>query len=79
VTSRASYSRTPSTQAFATRGRPGYPPGQLALITVLQLAENLTERAMAHRVRFGMDLKYALGLQLDDPGFEASCRSFAPA
>ncbi|MEV7384330.1 transposase [Streptomyces lydicus] len=49
-------------EAFESRGRPGWSPGQLALVTVLQFAENLTDRAAAHRVRYGMDLKYALGL-----------------
>ncbi|MEE1812886.1 transposase [Streptomyces sp. BE133] len=44
-------------------------------MTVLQFAENLTDRAAAHRVRYGMDLKYALGLELDDPGFDASVLS----
>ncbi|MDX2682180.1 transposase [Streptomyces sp. NY05-11A] len=62
-------------EAFGTRGRPGWSPGQLALVTVLQFAENLTDRAAAHRVRYGMDLKYALGLELDDPGFDASVLS----
>jgi hypothetical protein len=42
---------------------------------VLQFAENLTDRAAAHRVRYGMDLKYALGLELHDPGFDASVLS----
>lgn len=46
-------------EAFEARGRPGWSPGQLALVTVLQFAENLTDRAAAHRVRYGMDLKYA--------------------
>ncbi|WP_371214386.1 IS1182 family transposase [Streptomyces sp. AD55] len=62
-------------EAFGTRGRPGWSPGQLALVTVLQFAENPTDRAAAHRVRYGMDLKYALGLELDDPGFDASVLS----
>ncbi|MFD9303017.1 transposase [Streptomyces sp. NPDC060048] len=62
-------------QAFGVRGRQGWSPGQLALVTVLQFAENLTDRAAAHRVRFGMDFKYALGLELDDPGFDASVLS----
>ena len=62
-------------EAFEARGRPGWSPGQLALVTVLQFAENLTDRAAAHRVRYGMDLKYALGLELDDPGFDASVLS----
>ncbi|WP_309226401.1 transposase [Streptomyces lunaelactis] len=59
-------------QAFGVRGRQGWSPGQLALVTVLQFAEYLTDRAAAHRVRFGMDFKYALGMELDDPGFDAS-------
>ncbi|WAZ26676.1 transposase [Streptomyces cinnabarinus] len=62
-------------QAFGVRGRRGWSPGQLALVTVLQFAENLTDRAAAHRVRFGMDVKYALGMELDDPGFDASVLS----
>ncbi|MFE3775396.1 transposase [Streptomyces sp. NPDC059122] len=62
-------------EAFGSRGRPGWSPGQLALVTVLQFAENLTDRAAAHRGRYGMDLKYALGLELDDPGFDASVLS----
>ncbi|MFE7330106.1 transposase [Streptomyces sp. NPDC057565] len=41
----------------------------------MQSAENLTDRAAVHRVRYGMDLKYALGLELDDPGFDASVLS----
>ena len=31
--------------AFGVRGRPGWPPSRLALVTVLQRAENLTDRA----------------------------------
>jgi hypothetical protein len=44
----------------------------LALVTVLQMAEGLTDRAAAQRVRFGMDWKYALGMELEDPGLDAS-------
>ncbi|MET7356713.1 transposase [Streptomyces mirabilis] len=62
-------------ETFGVRGRPGWLPGRLALVTVLQFAENLTDRAAAHRVRYGMDFKYALGLELDDPGFDASVLS----
>ncbi|MFI9597641.1 transposase [Nonomuraea sp. NPDC052265] len=56
--------------AYGTRGRPGLSPGMLALITVLQTVENLTDRAAAERVKYGMDWKYALSLELDDPGFD---------
>jgi hypothetical protein len=38
-------------KAFATRARPGLSPGQLALVTVLQFASNLTDRQAAEAVR----------------------------
>lgn len=56
--------------AFGVRGRPGYSPGQLALVSVLQFAEGLTDRQAADQVRGRIDWKYALGLDLDDPGFD---------
>lgn len=56
--------------AFGTRGRPGFSPGQLALISVLQFAENLTDRQCAEAVRARIDWKYVLGLDLEDPGFD---------
>lgn len=59
-------------QAFGVRGRPGWSPGRLALITVLQQAEGLTDRQAADAVRLRIDWKYALGLTLADPGFDAS-------
>ncbi|MFE2584659.1 transposase [Streptomyces sp. NPDC059378] len=52
------------------RGRPGVAPGQLALVSVLQFAENLTDRQAAHAVRARIDWKYLLGLDLADPGFD---------
>ncbi|MGO9192793.1 MAG: transposase [Streptosporangiaceae bacterium] len=56
--------------AFGIRGRPGWPPSRLALVTVLQRAENLTDRLAAEAVRTRIDWKYLLGLSLDDPGFD---------
>ena len=56
--------------AFGIRGRPGWPPSRLALVTVLQRAENLTDRLAAEAVRTRLDWKYLLGLPLDDPGFD---------
>jgi transposase len=61
--------------AFGERGRPGWSPGRLALVTVLQMAENLTDRQAAEAVRDKMSWKYALGLGLDDEGFDASVLS----
>jgi len=60
------------TVGFGTRGRPGWSPGRLALVTVLQMAENLTDRQAADAVRDKISWKYALGLGLDDEGFDAS-------
>ena len=56
--------------AFAGRGRPGWSPGRLALVTVLQMAEGLTDRQAAEAVREKLSWQYALGLDLDDPGFD---------
>jgi transposase len=61
--------------AFGVRGRPGWSPGRLALVTVLQMAENLTDRQAADAVRDKISWKYALGLDLDDEGFDASVLS----
>jgi transposase len=56
--------------AFGIRGRPGWPPSRLALVTVLQRAEKLTDRTAAEAVRARLDWKYLLGLPLEDPGFD---------
>jgi transposase len=56
--------------AFGVRGKPGISPGQLALVTVLQFVENLTDRQAADAVRARIDWKYALGLDLSDAGFD---------
>jgi transposase len=61
--------------AFGAEGKPGWSPGRLALITVLQRVDNLTDRQAAETVRMDMSWKYALGLALDDPGFDASVLS----
>src|SRR5271166_4671467 len=58
--------------AFGVRGRPGISPGQLMMASVLQFSENLTDRQAAEAVRDRVSWKYALGLELEDPGFDAS-------
>lgn len=55
---------------FPKRGRPAESPGLLALVTVMQFAEDLTDRQAADAVRSRIDWKYALGLELTDPGFD---------
>ncbi|MFJ8955168.1 transposase [Streptomyces sp. NPDC102381] len=56
-------------------GRPGLSPGRLALVSVLQFAENLSDRAAADAVRTRIDWKCAIGLELEDPGFDHSVLS----
>jgi transposase len=62
-------------RAFGVRGRPGISPGQLMMASVLQFSENLTDRQAAEAVRDRITWKYALGLELEDPGFDASVLS----
>ncbi|MEO3892753.1 MULTISPECIES: IS1182 family transposase [unclassified Nonomuraea] len=62
-------------QAFPTRGGPGLSPGELALVSVLQFAEGLSDRQAAEAVRGRIDWKYALALELTDPGFDFSVLS----
>ena len=60
---------------FPARGRPAWSPGGLALVSVLQFVEGLTDWQAAEAVRARIDFKYALGLALDDPGFDFSVLS----
>jgi transposase len=60
---------------FARRGRPAEAPWRLALVTVMQFAEGLSDRQAAEAVRARTDWKYALGLELTDPGFDFSVLS----
>src|SRR5918911_3917933 len=57
------------TALFPTRGQPAEAPARLALTTVLQFAEGLSDRQAAEAVRSRIDWKYVLGLDLTDPGF----------
>lgn len=63
------------TAAFGSRGAPAESPGALALVTALQYAENLTDRQAAAMVARAIDWKYAMGLELTDPGFDPSVLS----
>lgn len=60
---------------FGVRGRPGLSPGQLALVSLLQYAEDLSDRQAADAVRGRIEWKCALGLELEDPGFDFSVLS----
>jgi len=56
-------------------GRPALSPAQLATVSVLQFLLDLSDRGAAEAVRCRIDFKYALGLDLDDPGFHHSVLS----
>src|SRR5580693_2961835 len=60
---------------YGVRGAPGISPAQLAMVTVLQFTENLTDRQAADAVRGRLDWKYCLGLGLEDEGFDFSVLS----
>lgn len=62
-------------EAFGVRGKPGWSPGRLAMITALQMVENLPDSQAAQAVRLRLDWKYCLGLDLTDEGFDASVLS----
>jgi transposase len=57
---------------YPRRGQPGLAPWRLALVTVLQYLDHLSDREAAEAVRARIDWKYALGLELTDPGFHFS-------
>ncbi len=57
---------------YSRDGRPGISPAQLATVCVLQFLLNLSDRQAAEAVRCRVDFTYALGLELEDPGFHHS-------
>ena len=57
---------------FPNRGQPAAVPFRLALVTVLQYVEGLSDRQAANAVRSRLDWKYLLCLPLEDAGFDHS-------
>jgi transposase len=62
-------------ELYSDEGQPGWSPWRLALVTIMQFAENLSDRQAADAVRARLDWKYALSLELSDPGFHYSILS----
>src|SRR5579859_3928246 len=60
---------------FAIRGHPAIAPWRLALVSVFQFIEGLSDRQAAEAVRQRIDWKYALALELTNPGFDFSVLS----
>src|SRR5262249_55453380 len=54
---------------FPRRGQPAESPWRLAVVTVFQFAEGLSDREAAGAVRSRIDWKYARSLELADAGF----------
>jgi transposase len=57
---------------YPKRGQPAYAPWRLALVTLLQFRESLSDRQAAEAVRARIDWKYLLALDLADAGFDHS-------
>jgi transposase len=55
---------------FPKRGQPAERPWRLALVTIFQFVEDLSDRQAADALRARIDWKYALGLELENPGFD---------
>src|SRR5689334_23790117 len=55
---------------FPTHGQPAEAPWRLALVTIFQFLEGLTDRQAADAVRDRLAWKYALSLELTDVGFD---------
>lgn len=60
---------------FPPRGQPAEAPWRLALISVMQYAEGLSDEQTVRAVAGRIDWKYALGLELTAPSFDASVLS----
>lgn len=62
-------------ELYPSLGQPGVTPWRLALVTIMQFMENLSDRQAADAVRARIDWKYVLGLELTDAGFNYSVLS----
>jgi len=69
------YEDTQFAALFSPTGQPAEAPARLALVLILQYVESLSDRQAAEAVRGRSDWKYALALELTDPGFDASVLS----
>jgi len=60
---------------FEPTGRPALDPARLAVVTILQFAERLSDEQAAHAVAGRIDWKYLLALPLDAAAFDPSVLS----
>ncbi len=57
---------------FPNRGKAVYAPWRLALVTIFQFIENLSDREAVESVRARIDWKYALSLELENSSFDST-------
>lgn len=57
---------------YKERGRPGVSPARLAMVVVMQTAENLSDEEAVEAVAGRIDWKYMLGMRIDESSFDAS-------
>lgn len=63
-------------ELYSHRGRPSIPPALLSKVLLLMFYENISDRQAEERARFDLRWKVALGLGIDEAGFDATalCR-----
>ena len=66
------------TPLYPKSGQPAEQPWRLAMMSIIQYMENYTDRQAAEALKARIDLKYALSLELTDPGFDFSVGSRVP-
>jgi transposase len=69
------YQETDFTPLFSAEGSPAFDPWILAVVSILQFVEGLTDRQAVLMVQSRIDWKYLLGLELIDTGFDYSVLS----
>jgi transposase len=62
----------PFAEMYSALGQPGLSPALLTMVTILQFRHNLSDQDAARAVADRISWKYALGLDLDYTGFDAS-------
>jgi transposase len=69
------YTNAAFAHLFPHNGQPAEDPARLALVLIMQFADGLSDAQAADAVRGRIDWKYALALEITDPGFDASVLS----
>ena len=59
-------------ELYSSEGQPALHPGRLALVCVMQYMANLSDRGTVEAIAARIDWKYALGMDLTEPGFDSS-------